>query len=153
MKLLLWLLTIALTKGMQAPNFILDLQTTSPFVVADAETFDYVLTLENAGSIAATNVQIMNAIPAGTAFVSASHSGAYNNGVIVWSGLTIAPGETVTLTFQLRPHPGTLQGTLKINNMLVNTVSATSAQGVSIPETAFTTPLVKQIVFFPMIYK
>ena len=65
------------------------------------ESVDYTITATNAGPSTATNVVVQDDLPAGAILQSASGSYALSNGVVTWSGLTLAPGTATTFTLTL----------------------------------------------------
>jgi uncharacterized repeat protein (TIGR01451 family) len=63
------------------------------------EIITYTVTLTNKGPNAATNVSILDLLPSGVSFISASPSlGAYNSGTGLWTIAAIPNGGTATLT-------------------------------------------------------
>jgi uncharacterized repeat protein (TIGR01451 family) len=63
------------------------------------DTITFTITTVNAGPDAATNVTVIDVLPAGVTFVSAAASqGAYNNVTGVWTVGTVAPSATPILT-------------------------------------------------------
>ncbi len=65
---------------------------------------DYTIEVGNTGDAPASNVQVVDMLPAGVEFRNASHGGAFDNNAnrIVWSVDSIAPEETVTLKTTVR---------------------------------------------------
>jgi uncharacterized repeat protein (TIGR01451 family) len=74
------------------------------------ETIMYTVTLTNNGPATATNVTVMDLLPAGLSFVSATPSqGTYSNGTGVWTVGTITTSGAQTLFMQalvVSPNPG-----------------------------------------------
>jgi uncharacterized repeat protein (TIGR01451 family) len=62
---------------------------------------NYTITASNAGPSTATSVVVQDTLPAGGAFQSASGSYTFTNGVVTWSGLTLAPGAVTTFNLAL----------------------------------------------------
>src|SRR5439155_819708 len=54
-------------------------------------TVSYTLTASNAGPSTATGTVVQDTLPAGTVLQSASGSYSVSNGVVTWSGVTLAP--------------------------------------------------------------
>ncbi|MDT3495899.1 cell surface protein, partial [Bacillus toyonensis] len=75
-------------------------------IVSVGDTITYTTTITNTGNTAATNITFTSAIPASTTFIpnSVTINGVQQSGVQPALGVTIpniAPGETVTVTFQV----------------------------------------------------
>ena len=62
---------------------------------------DYTIIATNAGPSTATSVVVQDNLPSGATFQSASGSYVLSNGVVKWSGVTLAPGATTTFTLTL----------------------------------------------------
>ncbi len=71
---------------------------TGPDTVAVGDTVRYQLAVSNTGPDSATGVQTVDSLPVGLSFVSASAGGVASGGVVTWSGLAVAPGDTRTDT-------------------------------------------------------
>lgn len=82
------------------------------------------LTVQNIGNGDATAVEITDPIPAKTTFVSASDGGFVKKGVVHWKGMTIHPGESVTVHL-------TLHIAADATNRIKNTSYQVSASEVS----------------------
>ena len=82
------------------------------------QSVNYVITATNAGPSTATNVVVQDTLPTGAIFQSASGSYSTNNGVVTWSGVTLAPNAVVTFNLTLLA-PATV-------NSFLNIASATS---------------------------
>ena len=96
----------------------------------------YTITLKNNGSKDLSAIELLEYVPIGTEFVSASEGISHNGGNISWSG-TVKAKSTVTLSFTVRvttdalgavieSASGTVNG-LKLNK-ITNTVSAISKE-------------------------
>ncbi|XBB56166.1 cell surface protein, partial [Bacillus sp. SW7] len=75
-------------------------------VISVGDTITYTTTITNTGNTAATNIKFTSAIPANTTFIpnSVTINGVQQSGVQPALGVNIpniAPGETVTVTFQV----------------------------------------------------
>jgi uncharacterized repeat protein (TIGR01451 family) len=62
----------------------------------------YSLTVQNIGNVDATGVTITDPVPADTSFVSATSGGALNGSKVVWSGLTVPKGASVSVSVTVR---------------------------------------------------
>ncbi|MEM7688220.1 MAG: proprotein convertase P-domain-containing protein [Pseudomonadota bacterium] len=58
----------------------------------------FTLSLSNAGPDAATNVEVLDQLPAGFTFISSSGFGTYNDATGVWSVPSVASGQTRSIT-------------------------------------------------------
>ena len=79
--------------------------------VAPGETFQYILTYENAGGGAGEGVVLTNTLPAGITFVSASIAPTVNGNTLIWNLGTVAPGsspQTIVVTAQVNTNVGGL---------------------------------------------
>ncbi|MBX7495781.1 DUF11 domain-containing protein [Qipengyuania sp. 6B39] len=73
-------------------------KTVSNATPTNGSTISYTLNLSNAGPLAAANVVVGDALPAGFSFVSASGYGTFNNSTGRWSVPLISSGQTRTIT-------------------------------------------------------
>jgi extracellular elastinolytic metalloproteinase len=104
-----------LTDGVEAfdmppscePNFALQLKAT-PAPVMDGGKLKYTITVTNDTEMAVSGVTITNPIPEGTSYVnnSASDKGRVSGGVLKYSPIRMAAGETVTRTFEVQVYKG-----------------------------------------------
>ncbi|PEL22344.1 cell surface protein [Bacillus toyonensis] len=94
-------------------------KTASSAFAAVGDTITYTTTITNTGNTAATNITFTSAIPASTTFISNSVTinGVQQSGAQPALGVNIpniAPGETVTVTFQVNvisfPPSGSIMG-------------------------------------------
>lgn len=104
----------------------LSLAKSGPASVDLGDTFNYTLSVDNAGPSTATNVVVTETLPAGVDFVSATASvGTFTHigGVITWNLGNVAPADpvrTLVITVKVRPDtPATL-----INNGSVSSDTA-----------------------------
>jgi len=79
----------------------------------------YTITVSNAGPSTATSVVAQDTLPAGATFQSANGSYTNNNGVVTWSGITLAPGTATTFNISLVASASV--------SSLLNIASATSS--------------------------
>ena len=88
------------------------LKSDSPDPVVAGTLLTYTLTLTNAGPDDATGVTVIDTMPAGVTFVSATTAdGSYDDGTGVWSVGNLANGSSATLTILLTVNSSTT-GTL-----------------------------------------
>lgn len=79
---------------------------------------EYKIVVGNTGDAPVTNVVVTDPIPDGSAFVSASSGGRYENGVVTWRISKLDPSKKQTLTVKIR---------VRKVGMMVNRASARSA--------------------------
>lgn len=87
----------------QPPTSFADLslaKTVSNATPANGATITYTLTATSAAAsnLTATGVSVLDVLPLGVNFVSASGSGSYNAGTGVWTIGTLAPGASAAIT-------------------------------------------------------
>lgn len=63
---------------------------------------DYQITVTNTGDAPATNTLLVDQLPGGMTFVSASDGGAQSGGTVTWSLGTLEPGASRTVTISLK---------------------------------------------------
>lgn len=75
-------------------------KSVSPTVSKSGDTVVYTLTLRNTGTATATNASVMDKLPKGVTFKSATGGDSYteNNGTIIWQFFDLRPDTTLTLT-------------------------------------------------------
>jgi uncharacterized repeat protein (TIGR01451 family) len=81
----------------------LGLAMTAPAQQSFTRSIPYEITVSNDGSAVLSNVAIVNPLPSGTAFVSASNGGKVVGGQVEWSLGTLGPGVNKKLEMKLRP--------------------------------------------------
>ena len=106
--------------------------------VGPSSHITYTLTLKNEGNASATGVTITDPLPDNTSFVSADSGGTNVGGVATWSGLTVAPGGSVTVHLTV-----SISDALKKNvDSIVNDgVAAKTGDGFSTTGSPFITPI------------
>jgi uncharacterized repeat protein (TIGR01451 family) len=96
---------------------------TDPFPVkATTEVITYTITLQNSSGIDATGVTITSTVPNSTTYKSGGHSFVDPN--VVWSSLAATKNSSINVSFQV-----TVTEVITNGDRLVNTISASSAQG------------------------
>lgn len=87
-------------------------KTVSNAAPARGANITYTLSVTNAASssLTATGVQVLDQLPLGVSFVSASGTGTYNNGTGIWTVGSLAPGASasITLTVNVTASAGAL---------------------------------------------
>ena len=99
-------------------------KTVEPWLAAHTEDVVYTLTVTNDGPHAATNVQIVDQLPAGVSY-SSHDGGTYNPSTGVWAVGNLGVGASATLTITATVSERT-DGTLITNN--VNAADVTADQ-------------------------
>ena len=67
--------------------------------IGSGSDLTYTLTLRNLGNAAATNVTLSDPVPPNTTYVS---GGTNTGGTVSWSGISVAPGATVSKSFTVK---------------------------------------------------
>jgi len=90
---------------------------TGPASVLASNNFSYTLTVTNTGPSPASDVLVLDPLPLGTTFVSASEGWTNDAGVVSWSLTNLNAGATTNLTVTV---------TAPLLGLLTNTVASTS---------------------------
>lgn len=69
------------------------------------ENLTYSIAVENAGTVDANGVAIRGTVPAYTTFLNASDGGSVDAGTVSWPLASLAAGEALTRSFNVRVHP------------------------------------------------
>ncbi len=130
-----------LTDGMEAfdmppscePNFAIKLNA-NPAPVVDGGKLKYTITVTNDTEMSVSGVSITNPIPEGTAYVnnSASDKGKVSNGVLKYSPVRMAAGETITRTFEVLVNKGSGTDVLFSDNMESGAAKWTSSSALGL---------------------
>ena len=104
--------------------------------VAAGTTFNYTLRYENTGNASATGVTVVDTLPSGVSFQSATAGGIYSSvgHKVTWNLGTLASGNGGFLTVTVKADAG-----LAVGTALTNNASITSAEGASGAATLTTT--------------
>ena len=111
----------------------------SQSAVPDAPTlgvpFVLILTIANLGPMAATNVQLLDTLPAGLNFlgaVSSQGSCSFNSGTLTCAAGTLGVGASVSVTLQVRPTlSGPLTHTATVSSATADPVPANHASALT----------------------
>lgn len=117
-------------------------------VVASTSRIHYAITLRNSGEGAATGVQVAHTIPAETTYVddSASHGGyQYSWDTIVWTGLSLEPKGSLTLSLDLD-----VTAPLQSGQVLAHAVEVSSNEGVGFGPAQTLTIVDPRLLFLPV---
>ncbi|PWV49657.1 putative repeat protein (TIGR01451 family)/gliding motility-associated-like protein [Chitinophaga sp. S165] len=83
--------------------------------VKEGDNIEYRISIENTGDEALSNVRVVDTLPLHTEFYGASPGGTLNNNVLSWTGLTLAPGQKISVSATVTVK-GPLTGVDYINN-------------------------------------
>ncbi len=110
------------------PDLTLSKTADAVGIVQTGSTLTYTLVVANNGAAAATNGLMSDTIPVSTTYVpnSASNGGTFASGVVSWANLPIAPGATLTRTFQV-----TVSAAITTGDKITNTAQITSTEGIT----------------------
>lgn len=120
---------VGVTRGGHA-NLMFE-KTVDKSAAAPGDHLAYTITAVNTGTVPAERVSIHDKLPAGVAFVSASHDGVHRDGTVSWSLGTLAPGERKAVTLEAKI--GGVDSGTEIRNSAV--VEGGNVPGVPSPET------------------
>jgi len=136
--------------GAYEVNYSLQVSLISnPFPVLTTTTrITYTISLWVVGDIPLTGVSLTAQIPNQTTFISASDGGLHTNGQITWSGLSLSAGATLNRTFVV-----SVTSTLNEGDLLVNTLTATSTEGVNLSPTQIPTIVNPKFIYLPLILR
>jgi len=98
-----------------------------------SDTITYNIAVANTSNVTTTNVGVTVALSPNVTFVSAANNGTHSNGTITWTGLAIAPGQTLNLQFTATVKAsagGTLvQTTAQITGTSISSIDNTQING------------------------
>lgn len=112
----------------QAPSNYADLslaKTVSNATPGNGATISYTLSASNsaASNLTATGVTVLDNLPPGVSFVSATGAGSYNSGTGIWTVGSLAPGASAAITITVTVTASS--GATVINGAEIITSSAT----------------------------
>jgi uncharacterized repeat protein (TIGR01451 family) len=100
------------TTTVTQPVLAITKKGTDKMYVGGSRMIDYTITVSNNGDGVARDTKVVDMLPAGTKFVSASDGGRASGGQVTWNVGTLAPKATRTMTLRVQP---TTMGTLTNN--------------------------------------
>ncbi len=95
-----------------------------PDPVRVGDEITYALSLRNDGAIPLTNVVVTDALPTGTAFVSADAGGVLVGGEVEWHLGALAPGEEAVLQLVVQVLPPAQPGQVILNTFVVSSTES-----------------------------
>ena len=98
---------------------VVTLTKSGPLTAAAGSQLTYSLSYENLGPAAAGSARLVDTLPAGVSFVSATNSGTFNSTSrkVTWNLGNVAAGASGTRTMVVRVPAGTSSGTLLLNQV------------------------------------
>ncbi len=109
-------------------------KTDNRTTAAPGEVLQYVITLTNTSSVAATAITVTDTLPSGVTFLSASHNGQLNGQTVTWTNGGVPANSSVTLTLQARVSDGLTNGSVLVNTATI--VGGSSATDTTIVQTS-----------------
>ncbi len=120
--------TSTTTTTILRPNVFIS--KSGPAVATVGDQFAYTLAYGNNGTAGATGVQLVDTLPAGLVFVSASPSPSTVAGqVLTWNLGTLAAGGSGSITVNVRSATSVANGTVVVNNTSISTTTPGDTPG------------------------
>ncbi|MBN1888318.1 MAG: DUF11 domain-containing protein [Thermoflexales bacterium] len=101
-------------------------KTASPYAVQPGERVTYTLVVHNAGRADASGVTISDALPAQTRFAWADSGGVLTDSHVLWEGLALSAGSSLTVSLAVTVEEALAQDVLIVNDAY----GVTCAEGV-----------------------
>jgi uncharacterized repeat protein (TIGR01451 family) len=127
------------------PNLTLSSNTDPYPVQATTPVITYIITLQNNSAADATGVIITSTIPNSTTYASGGDS--FDGTNIVWSGLTVAKDSSTNVPFQV-----TVTEAITDGDQLINTILASSAQGLTASIPANSVAVGLRSTYLPIVF-
>jgi uncharacterized repeat protein (TIGR01451 family) len=89
--------------------------------VAPGDTVTWTVTVRNTGDQDTAAASVVDTLPAGTTFVSASAGGAHSGATVTWSSVAVAAGGTTTLTVTATVDSPVAAGLEQVTNLVTVT--------------------------------
>ncbi len=109
---------VVLTVGAKALWASSDQRVDRPYALP-GQTLHYRLTLSNTGNLPATDAAVTDTLDSHVSFVAASHGGVFDAGRVLWSGLTVADGASLSLALTVTVHEPIDDATEIVNQVQV----------------------------------
>lgn len=87
---------------------------------APEDVLTYNIAVTNTSTVDASNVTVTDVLPSALLFLTASDNGSHTNGTVTWNNISIAAGQTKTLTLEAKVLPNTPNQTVLTNTATVN---------------------------------
>ena len=107
-------------------------------VAGAIEGFTYTIVVQNTGSTVETGLEVTDPLPPQVNFGSASQNGTFSNGQVRWTGISLGPGASQTLTVRVSTDPGTSAQIITNRAQLVR-------QGENTPSNPVDTQILEQL--------
>lgn len=104
----------AVTTIILAPQ--LHIYKATPDNLQPGDFIPYTITMQNSGTITATNVFITDTIPLHTSFFSANHSGQLYEGTVTWNMPPLPPQSYIQVQLVVQPNETFTEPTAVVNN-------------------------------------
>ncbi len=114
-----------ISDGTTAPALVVS-KVDAGIPVGNGTKLDYTITLRNIGNAGATGVTVTDPLPANTTFSSAGQGGSSNGSAVTWTGLSVAAGASVNLTFEVNIGAALKN---KVKSITNDGIVVTSAEG------------------------
>ncbi|MDD5026269.1 MAG: hypothetical protein PHH13_02715, partial [Candidatus Peribacteraceae bacterium] len=124
--------TIATSVTCAPPTFTIS-KTDNAVTVQPNQNLTYQITVTNTSQTPATNVTVVDTLPALETFVSASDGGANVGGIVTWTGLSIAAGASKTLMLYVQVSASAPNGAPLINTASIDSLNASDTTIVQSP--------------------
>jgi len=108
-------------------------KATDHLQVVPGETFNYYIHVFNDGAQSCSNVTVSDPLGSGVTFVSASNGGKESGGTVTWSLGTIAPGQSLTLSLEVKANPSDTVGMTLPNHATITSTEEANGVPVSTP--------------------
>lgn len=104
-------------------------KTANKETVAPEEEINYTVSYKNQGRLWAKETTIVDTLPHGVNFISASGGGVFEEGKVVWNLGKVWPGQKGSLTLVVKVNADTAEGTKLINNVSISTTTEEPNKG------------------------
>jgi len=112
----------------------LSVSKTGPDMRYVGRPIEYVITVANGPQAAAENTVLVDTLPAGTSFVSASEGGSFSGNAVTWSFGTLQPRDSRTVSVTLTANsPGTLTNNASVTASCGRAATETTTRVEGIP--------------------
>ena len=107
---------------------VLEISKSGKDMIYQGRPVEYSIEVRNTGDAPARNLQVVDTIPAGSSFMSASSGGQFANGEVVWNLGTLAPTASKSLSVTVRAEAqGDITNRVTASAVCADAVSATAS--------------------------